>query len=139
MPKFTTPVHERAHLRKPTQRELMWRAIRQLRVFDATKIAVCSEVTPELARRFIALLRRAGYVVRNGGRTSRLVRNSGPKPPVFIQSRPDRVIVGLLDRNDGKVYGLDGVAAPPTSPALLQHAGLTKQRLKSPRRRAGAQ
>lgn len=128
------PAHERNAPPPPGKRERMWNAIRQLRIVDPQKLALCTESSAEDARRFMALLRRAGYMVRADQRKSRLVRNTGPKPPMIMWD--DTVAEGLLDRNTGVAYGLDNAPAPVVTEAIRRAAGTLKLRLK-PRRRRG--
>lgn len=129
------PAHERNEPRQPSKRDRMWSAIRQLRVFDPQKVALCTESTAEDARRFIAALKRTGYLVPADGRKSRLARNSGPKAPMLLWSHDDGIaLAGVLDRNDGKAYGVDGNPAPDVSSHARGRAGVLKLRLK-PRRR----
>jgi hypothetical protein len=113
----------------------MWRAMRQLRTFDNRQIALCTEGSREAVRRFMALLRRAGFITPAADRQYRLVRDTGPKAPVLLHR--DRVPHGLLDCNTGHAHGLDGAPPPPVPAGATVYAGLTKRRLRPRRRRGG--
>jgi len=139
MPTFRVPAYEANPKPKPSRRDLMWRAIRQLRVFDTGKVALCTEVDREVARRFLVVLRRAGYIAPNGGRSRfRLVRDTGPRAPMEMGDE-NRAMIGALDRNTGVAYGVDGGPPPEVSHYTRSLAGLGKRRLVSRRRaKAGA-
>lgn len=77
-----------------TFRVRLWRSMRIRRAFTAAEVAqdaVRDEVDPvEGARRYIRQLERAGYLVGSAGavrRTWRLVRDTGPKAPVWSHVR----------------------------------------------------
>lgn len=84
-------------------REQMWRTMRILGSFTTQDLAV-SATTEECtvnvgsAREFLKYLAKAGYIVqRQRGGAWRLVKNTGPRPPV-IQKLPQ-----VFDPNTGKV------------------------------------
>lgn len=139
MPTFRVPAHEASLKPKPpSRRDRLWRAIRQLRVFDTGKVALCTELDREVARRFMVVLRRAGYIVSNGKRSHfRLVRDTGPNAPMEMLDKA-RAMIGALDLNSGIAYGVDGGPPPNVSMQSRINAGVGKRRLVSRRRTAGA-
>ena len=110
----------------------MWRAIRQLRLFDVAAIAMCTETPIVAAREFIGLLRRAGVVGAIGDGQFRLIVSSGPKVPMFWHGPRRCVVAGMIDRNDGRAYSFDG-RRPLAVPQSLGRWAL-KRRLKAPRK-----
>lgn len=114
----------------------MWRAMRQLRIFDASTIAMCTESATESAHEFISILSRAGFVVSAGGGRYRLLVSSGPKAPIVRRGPRRSSVAFLIDANDGRVCGLDGRAAPPYARPLNRWS---KLRLKPPRRSTDGQ
>lgn len=90
--------------------------MRQLRRFDFRQLIITTEAGSDLARRYTGVLRRAGYVIRQGKRLV-LCRDTGPKPPLVLRHKePGKWFpIGILDRNTGECFGLDG-QAPPSLP-----------------------
>lgn len=89
----------------------MWKAIRQLRLFEVTQLAIATETSRPAALRFTRELRRCGYISLIPRQKYRLVRNTGPKPPVLIR-KTSGFLIGMWDRNEDKAYGVDGKPAP---------------------------
>lgn len=63
------------------------------------------------------MLRRAGYLVERAGKFI-LARDTGPRPPLVLQhDEPgQRFPIGVLDRNTGQRFGLDGAEPPAAKP-----------------------
>lgn len=104
-----------------TPEETMWRTVRMQRAFTARDVAALSTtpdvtVTEDDAHRYLQVLLRGGYlrvvkqgsVRRSGGSlirmhaTYRLVRNTGPIPPV------ERRVVAVWDGNEEQFVHLAG-------------------------------
>lgn len=114
----------------------MWRAMRQLRIFDASTIAMVTESATETAREFLTILSRAGFVVSTGGGSYRLLVSSGPKAPIVRQGPRRSGVAFVIDANDGRVCGLDGRKAPTFARPVNRWS---KLRLKPPRRSTDGQ
>lgn len=90
-------------------REQLWRTMRILGQFGTRDLAVhagteeCA-VSLKSAKEYLRHLRKAGYVINNGNGIWRLVKNTGPKPPI-IQDIPQ-----VFDQNLGEVVWRGGAA-----------------------------
>jgi hypothetical protein len=119
--------------RKPSPlRDRMWKAIRQLRSFEVTQLAIATEATRGTALRFTRELRRGGYVRQMPRLKFRIVRDTGPKAPVLIRNEECHQI-GMWDRNECIAYGVDGNAPPEKFwlhwPPALHKVALTPGKL----------
>lgn len=102
--------------REPKSRRRLWRALRQLRTSETSRLVVVTEVARGTVQRDLGHLHRTGYLAKTsrpnqlGGTetTWRLVRDTGPKPPMFLFAANRGPLTGAIDRNTGAAYGLDG-------------------------------
>ena len=103
-------------VREPKSRRRLWRALRQLRTSETSRLVAVTEVARGTVQRDLRCLYRTGYIAKTrhpnptGGTETvwRLVRDTGPKPPMFLFA-PDRgPLTGALDRNTRRTFGLDG-------------------------------
>jgi hypothetical protein len=99
------------HIRKNTSRERCWRLMRTLGNYTLTEVATLAEADVENIRHYHQCLISAGYVKQVGtkrqeGRSGfdkvyRLVKNTGPKPPVQKSLR------FLFDPNTSEYWAAD--------------------------------
>lgn len=95
-----------------SNRERLWRAMRQLRGFDARQLQMVTETAEDTVQTFVNGLRRTGYLVKRGRRLM-LIRDTGPRPPKLrTTGRPFFHLIGVEDRNTGARYGVDGGPEP---------------------------
>lgn len=81
----------------------IWASARVLkRGFDLETLALCAKADTGETASYARLLVRAGYLADRGD-SFRVARDSGP-------AAPRRVITGMLDGNDGRLFALAGVA-----------------------------
>jgi hypothetical protein len=103
--------------RVPESRGYLWKALRLRRSATAREIATITERPKKSVQVDLRYLRRTGYV-RLEGKTFVLIRDSGPKPPMYLFDT-DHQLIGAMDRNDQQIYGVDGKKPP----ASIRHRG----------------
>ena len=124
--------------RVPRQREILWQTLRILRSATTQHLVTVTGRPKNTVQRELRDLKRTGYVRVDdetaGYRdcTWRLVRDSGPKPPLFIKEGGR--LTGAVDRNLRQVFGANGGSPPPVG---RRANWLNKMLLASPARSAG--
>lgn len=124
--------------RVPRQREILWQTLRILRAATTQQLVTVTGRPKNTVQRELRDLKRTGYVRADDETvgyhecTWRLVRDSGPKPPLFIMEGGR--LTGAVDRNLRQVFGVDGSAPPPIG---RRANWLNKVQLATPSRSAG--
>lgn len=96
--------------RIPQARDFVWQSLRRMRSASLGELTAVTERPRNSVCVELRYLVRTGYVVVDKG-THRLVRDSGPKPPMFVMKR--NTLLAAYDRNTRLAYGVDGAPAPP--------------------------
>lgn len=99
------------NIRKNTSREKAWKLMRSMGSYTLSEIATLAEADVENIRHYHLCLVAAGYVRQTGTRRQegrggvdkvfRLIKNTGPKPPVQKELR------FLFDQNTGEYWADD--------------------------------
>jgi|GEM_PF-819440 len=123
--------------RVPRQREILWQTLRILRSATTQHLVAVTGRPKNTVQRELRFLSRTGYVRADDERvgyhecTWRLIRDSGPKPPLFIMK--GKRLTAAVDRNLRQVVGVDGGAPPPIG---RRANWLNKLQLAPPARKA---
>lgn len=110
--------------RIPESREVLWKALRVMRVATARQLAAVCERPKNSVQVDLRYLMRTGYLridgsvdQRNRNNPYTLIRDTGPKPPMFVIV--DKELRGAVDRNTRDIFGVDG--GPPPVDAFQHH------------------
>lgn len=104
-----------------SNRDRLWRAMRQLRRFDLRQLQLATATTETTAGKYVRGLCRSGYIAKRAGRYV-LIRDSGPKPPRFRTSgAPHFTLIGVEDLNTRTRYGVEDGPDPGNSPRFGRH------------------
>lgn len=88
-------------------RARMWTAMRVLKRFDLVQLTLSADVPEPLAKQFLSVMERAGYVRRQGDRWAQGARPWGPKPPAVTYMRLDEhTVMRVRDRNSDVVFDI---------------------------------
>lgn len=86
-------------------RSRMWTAMRVLKGFDLVQLTMSADVTEPVAKQFLSIMERAGYLARtdNGWRAG--PRAWGPRhPAIQYQRMADHTVMRIRDRNSGETF-----------------------------------
>lgn len=124
------------NLRKNTGRERAWKLMRAMRMYTLADIATLAESDCENIRHYHQCLVRAGYARQVGTRRQegrpgldkvyRLVKKTGPKPPV------QKALRFIFDPNSGEYWSEDPAQVAEVTAAEAKKAAQRKEPASKP-------
>lgn len=86
-------------------RSRMWTAMRVLKRFDLVQLKLAADVSEPVAKQFLSIMERAGYLTRTGSCWREGTRPWGPKhPAIQYQRLADHSVMRIRDRNSGEEF-----------------------------------